>query len=80
MLAQATERRDARTVEVATIDEAREAAQTGFARIPWAMLGDAGEAKLAEDAITVRCLQTADGEVPSSEDEAGVVAVVARAY
>jgi prolyl-tRNA synthetase len=80
MLAQATERRDARTVEVATIDEAREAAQTGFARIPWAMLGEAGEAKLAEDAITVRCLQTPDGQVPSSEDEAGVVAVVARAY
>jgi prolyl-tRNA synthetase len=80
MLAQATERRDARTVEVSTIDEAREAAQTGFARIPWAMLGEAGEAKLAEDAITVRCLQTADGEVPASEDEDGVVAVVARAY
>lgn len=80
LLAEATRRRDERTVEVATIDEAREAAQTGFARIPWATLGEAGEATLAEDAVTVRCLQTADGEVPASEDEPGVMAVVARAY
>lgn len=80
MLATATERRDARTADVATIDEAREAAQTGFARIPWAALGEAGEATLAEDAVTVRCLQTPDGEVPASEDAPDVVAVVARAY
>ncbi len=80
MLHAATIRRDARTVTVSTIDEAREAAQTGFARIPWATLGEEGEALLARDAITVRCLQTADGEVPASEDEPGVVAVVARAY
>lgn len=80
LLAEATRRRDDRTVEVATLEEAREAAQTGFARIPWATLGEAGEAKLAEDAVTVRCLQTADGQVPASEDEPGVLAVVARAY
>jgi prolyl-tRNA synthetase len=80
LLAAATERRDARTVDVATIDEAREAAQTGFARIPWATLGEAGEEALAADAVTVRCLQTPEGEVPASEDEPGVVAVVARAY
>jgi prolyl-tRNA synthetase len=80
LLAAAIERRDARTVTVSTIDEAREAAQTGFARIPWATLGEEGEAVLAKDAITVRCLQSADGGVPASEDEPGVVAVVARAY
>lgn len=80
LLTAATARRDARTVDVATIDEAREAAQTGFARIPWATLGEAGEEALAADAITVRCLQTPDGEVPATEDEPGVVAVVARAY
>jgi prolyl-tRNA synthetase len=65
---------------VTTIEEALEAAQTGFARIPWATLGEEGEARLAQDAVTVRCLQTVDGEVPESEDEPGVVAVVARAY
>jgi prolyl-tRNA synthetase len=80
LLAAATARRDARTRTVATIDEAREAAQTGFARIPWAALGEEGEALLAKDAITVRCIQSADGGVPASEDEPGAIAVVARAY
>jgi prolyl-tRNA synthetase len=80
MLAAATVRRDARTLTVSTVDEAREAAQTGFARIPWATLGEEGEELLARDAITVRCLQSADGGVPASEDEPGVMAVVARAY
>jgi prolyl-tRNA synthetase len=80
MLEAATVRRDARTLTVSTIDEAREAAQTGFARIPWATLGEEGEALLARDAITVRCIQTADGGVPASEDEPGTIAVVARAY
>ncbi|MCB0971443.1 MAG: proline--tRNA ligase, partial [Acidimicrobiales bacterium] len=80
LLAEATARRDERTADVAAIDEAREAAQTGFARIPWATLGEEGEARLAEDAVTVRCLQTPDGEVPGAEDAPDVVAVVARAY
>ncbi len=80
MLADATRRRDDNTVHVATIDEAREAAQTGFARIPWATLGEAGEAVLAETAVTVRCLQLPDGSVPEAEDDPEVVAVVARAY
>ena len=44
MLAAATERRDAATVEVATIDDAAEAAQTGFARLPWAAVRGEGEA------------------------------------
>jgi prolyl-tRNA synthetase len=68
------------TVDVATIDEAREAAETGFARIPWADLGEEGEAELAKGAVTVRCLQRPDGSVPDTDDEPGVVAVVARAY
>ncbi len=80
LLAQARARHAARSVDVDTVEEALEAAQTGFVRIPWATLGEAGEARLAEDAVTVRCLQTADGEVPASEDEPGVLAVVARAY
>ena len=40
--------RDARTVDVATLDEALEAGQTGFARIPWALVGDDGEEELRQ--------------------------------
>ena len=80
LLSGATRRRDERTVEVSTIDEAREAAQTGFARIPWATLGEEGEAALAEHAVTVRCLQLPDGSVPESESAPDVLAVVSRAY
>ncbi|CAN5570838.1 proline--tRNA ligase [soil metagenome] len=80
MLAEATAFRDANTAEVTSVDEAREAAQTGFAKIPWADLGTEGEALLARDAITVRCIQRPDGSVPLSEDEPGNIAIVARSY
>jgi prolyl-tRNA synthetase len=80
LLAGATKRRDDRTVEASTIDEAVEAGRVGFARIAWDLLRDGGEAKLAQDAITVRCLQTADGGLPASEDDEGLVAYVARSY
>jgi len=80
LLDAANAHRDHRTAEVATIDEAAEAAQTGFARIPWRSLGEEGEAALAGRAVTVRCLQRPDGSVPLDEDEPDVVAVVARAY
>ena len=72
--------RDERTVAVATVDEAAEAAKTGWATIPWATLGVEGEAQLAKSAITVRCLTLPDGSVPTSEDNPEVIAVVARAY
>ncbi len=39
MLEAATEARDARTVDVTSVAEAREAAQTGFARLPWRLVG-----------------------------------------
>ena len=78
LLAGAIKRRDDRTVEASTIDEAVEAGTVGFARIAWDLLRDGGEAKLAQDAITVRCLQTADGGLPASEDDEGLVAYVAR--
>jgi prolyl-tRNA synthetase len=81
LLAQSRARREARTAEVSTIEEAVEAAVAGgWARIPWATLGAAGEARLAEHAVTVRCLVAADGSVPESEDAPGNVALVARAY
>ena len=80
LLATATKRRDERTAEVATIEEAVEAGQTGFARIPWDVIRDGGEARLAQDAISVRCLQTADRGLPTSEADADLVAYVARSY
>jgi prolyl-tRNA synthetase len=80
LLSAATRRRDERTVDVATVEEAVEAGQVGFARIPWDVIKDGGEQLLARDAITVRCLQRADGGLPESEDEPGLVAYVARSY
>lgn len=72
--------RDSRTFEVTTPEEVREAAATGFARIPWAKLGPEGESALAEDAVTVRCLQRPDGTLPEAGDEPDLVAVCGRSY
>ena len=80
MLAAATRRRDDRTHDVESVAEAAEAARTGFARLPWAAVGAAGEDRLAQDAVTVRCLQREDGSLPESPDEPDLVAVVARSY
>ena len=80
LLAEATERRGSRTTDVATVAEAAEAAGTGWARIPWAVLGTDGEATLAQDGVTVRCLVMPDGGLPPSDDEPEALAVVARAY
>jgi prolyl-tRNA synthetase len=77
---EALARREAATMEAATLEEAREASQVGFARIPWHRLGPDGENALAEAAVSVRCLLRPDGSLPQREDEADVVAVTARAY
>ena len=80
LLAQAREHRDARITDVDTVEEVVEAASTGFARVPWAALGSEGEDRLAEHAVTVRCLVRADGTVPDSESEPDLLAYCARAY
>jgi prolyl-tRNA synthetase len=80
MLAEARRERDARIVDVDTVEDAIEAAAGGWARIPWSQLGLDGEAILAQSAVTVRCLQRADGSVPDHEDEPELVAFVARSY
>ena len=80
LLAQAREHRDARITDVSTVEEVVEAASTGFARVPWAALGSEGEDRLAEHAVTVRCLVRADGTVPDSESEPDLLAYCARAY
>jgi prolyl-tRNA synthetase len=80
LLRESRERRVSRTVDVATLDEAVEAAATGWGRIRWADLGTEGEAKLAEQGVSVRCLVAEDGSVPDSDDQPGAYALVARAY
>jgi prolyl-tRNA synthetase len=80
LLADARARRDELLAEVTTIDEAAEAAATGWARLPWAVLGAEGEAQLAERSVTVRCLVRPDGSVPDRDDEPDLLAVVARSY
>jgi prolyl-tRNA synthetase len=72
--------RDARTSSVETIDDAREAAVSGWASIPWAAVGTDGEAELAQGGVSVRCLLRADGSLPESDDEDDLVALVARSY
>jgi prolyl-tRNA synthetase len=81
LLAEATKSRLERTVDVATLDEAFEAASTGFARIGVAALGVDGEDRLATKALSVRCLQRPDGSLAEADDPEGdLVAVVGRSY
>jgi prolyl-tRNA synthetase len=80
MLASATAARDERTSDAASLDEVVEAAQSGFARVSWSIVGENGEAELAKQSVTVRCLQREDGSVPESEDEPDLIAFCARAY
>ncbi|MFT2018991.1 proline--tRNA ligase [Streptomyces sp. 796.1] len=81
LLQQSRTRREERTADVSTLDEAAQAATAGgWARIPWAKLGPEGEAKLAEQAVSVRCLIAEDGSVPDADDAPGTVAIVARSY
>ena len=56
------------------------AASTGFGRIAWSALADGGIERLGRDAVTVRCLQTPDGDLPASDDDPDAVALVARSY
>ena len=86
MAASARARLQERMTDASTLDDALDAAARGFARIPWRLLGEDGERALNEHAVTVRCLQTADGGIPAVDDsgEAGaeddLVAIVGRSY
>jgi prolyl-tRNA synthetase len=81
LLRESRERRASLTSDVATVGEAAEVASAGgWARIPWADLGPAGEAELAGQSVSVRCLVAEDGGVPQTDDAPGTVALVARAY
>ena len=71
--------RDANTADASTLAEVLEAAKTGFARVPWSVVADA-EAELGAEAVTVRCIQRADGSVPETEEEDDLIAYCARSY
>ncbi|QSB13521.1 proline--tRNA ligase [Natronosporangium hydrolyticum] len=77
---EATAFRESRTTEVATLAEAIEAAAEGWVRVPWSAVGEAGEAKANQSAVSVRCLLRADGSVPDAEDEPDLYAILARSY
>jgi prolyl-tRNA synthetase len=80
MFEAATARRDATVSDCTTLDQARDVAQTGVARLPWELVGTSGEQDLATGGLTVRCLQLSDGSLPETDDDAGALAYVARAY
>lgn len=80
MLEAATIRRDAAVTDCGTLDDAREAGLAGVARLRWDVVGPSGERELAGAGLTVRCLQGGDGSLPDTDDDAGALAYVARAY
>jgi prolyl-tRNA synthetase len=80
MLDAATACRDATVTDCITLEQARDVAQTGVARMPWESIGTAGEQDLATGGLTVRCLQLSDGSLPETDHDAGALAYVARAY
>ena len=81
MLADATEFRDTNTTDATTLDEVLDAAATGFAKVPWDVVaGKDAKAALVDRAVTVRCIQRADGTIPDNETEPDLVAYCARSY
>jgi prolyl-tRNA synthetase len=81
LLQEATAFRTNRTVAVASVEEAVEAAAEGFATLPFAALGPDGETRANEAGVSVRCLVGPDGgPAGAGEDEASLVAVMGRAY
>jgi prolyl-tRNA synthetase len=81
MIEAARQRLTDRTAEATSVDEALDAAKTGFARIPLEQLGEEGEDLLNREAVSVRCVQTREGTVPGSGDlDSELMAIVGRSY
>ncbi len=82
LFAEALRRREEGTVQAASLAEAEEAAQTGFAVVPGPVLAaDDGEGRLNGAGVSVRLLRRPDGSLPGPEENlADLEAVVARAY
>ena len=69
-----------RTADCVSLEEVAAAGAVGFARVPWSLLDPAALERLGRDALSVRCVQTPDGEVPATLDAPENMAIVARAY
>jgi prolyl-tRNA synthetase len=80
LLAEAQAARSSRTVPADTRADALVAADKGFVTMSWDDLGVEGEAELAAAGVTVRLLRRPDGTRAEAADEAGLEAVLARAY
>jgi prolyl-tRNA synthetase len=80
MLEAATARRDALISDCTTLNQARDSAHAGVARLPWKLVGASGEHDLATSGLTVRCLRLSDGSLPETDDDSDALAYVARAY
>src|SRR3984885_11335754 len=80
LLEQATASRDRLTQRAQTVEEAKEIAGKGFARIAWRVCGSDGEDELARSGISVRCLLREDGRPVDRPADDDVEALVARAY
>jgi prolyl-tRNA synthetase len=80
LYARALEWRDVNTLDVPSVVEAIDVAQTGFAKLSWDLVGASEEAQMNNEAVTVRCLQRADGSIPESELENDLLCIVAKSY
>ena len=80
LFTQATEALASGTADVDDLEEAMDAARTGFARLPWAACGPEGERRLNSAGFSVRCLTEPDGSIPETTDDDNLCAIVARAY
>jgi prolyl-tRNA synthetase len=80
LLVQATALSEERTRPARSIDETREIASDGVARVPRRDVGTDGERRLAKAGVSVRCLVREDGRPVDDPDADGVDALVARAY
>ncbi|HEY5252897.1 MAG TPA: proline--tRNA ligase [Acidimicrobiales bacterium] len=82
---EATALQMSRTVTASSLDETEKAAATGFAVVPMSVLGSEGETTLNRAGMSIRCVQTADGDLPgpvgeNAEADTRHIAVVGRAY
>jgi hypothetical protein len=80
LLDQATAIRDGLTDQAKTIDDAKQIASEGVARIPWRTCGHDGEDELAKLGISVRCLLHEDGQPVNDPSSGDVEALLARAH
>ncbi|HUX04580.1 MAG TPA: proline--tRNA ligase [Acidimicrobiales bacterium] len=80
LFARALTRRNDATFDVTSVQEAIDAGQQGFARLAWSVVGEEGERLLNQQALSVRCLQRADGSMPESPEERDLVCIVAKSY